>query len=157
MRFHTWSIHTLPSIFFSLLPLCYHGGGKKVPVRGVKSPTASVISPDCQLRNDLHVQPPELWHCRHLQRALKLRPPGQILHREPEPWASGAQQGFPSGSTTYRAWCKSERLATGWGHHSSFHPRAFRVKDGGGGEGSKEEKQTGEKGKSSALPIKYVE
>lgn len=130
------------------------GKKKKMLARGVKSPTASVTSPDCQLRNDLHVQPPELWHCRHLQRALKLRPPGQILHREPEPWASGARQGFPSGSATYRAWCKSERLAAGWGHHSSFHlgPSGRRTE----GE-SKEEKQTDEKGKWSALPMKYVE
>lgn len=79
--------------------------------------------PYCQLRNDLHVQPPERWRCCHLQKALKLRPPPQILHREAEPRASGERQGFPSGSATYRAWCKSERLAAGWGHQSGFHLR----------------------------------
>lgn len=104
--------------------------------RGVKSPTASVTSPNCQLRNDLHVQPPERWRCRHLQRALKLRPPPQILHCEAKPRASGARQGFPSGSATYRAWCKSERLAAGWGHRSSFHlrPSGRRTERSGGGE-----------------------
>lgn len=136
MLFHTLSSQPFPSI--SSLPpsiiiatVFPRGEKKKMPARGVKSPTASVTSPDCQLRNDLHVQPPERWRCRHLQRALKLRPPPQILHWEAKPRASGARQGFPSGSATYRARCKSERLAAGWGHHSSFHLRPSGRRTGG--------------------------